>query len=541
MSLSTELLRDARAWRWIRGRWFGSAPNHAGPLAFAAILCALVTGALLLVELAAAPAGSLPMVMIATAACGASLVAAASILRINRPSYGLTIAGVALMGLGTEAGAVMPYGLDAAAILPLAGALLALPEHRGKRLAGMFVLAFVAGMLGEAAAYVHGDLTRVVGVVDWPQSLIESGVMLALVYALVWRVGDSWWETTTNARRALDTQRRLLEINEQLLSTLNPQGVLDLVADSLKTLLAYDNLTIYRIDRAAGLMRPMEARDRFAQLILGTTFPISTGVTGWVVEHAEAQCVNDAHLDARATTIPGTPDEPESLIVVPLLVHGEIVGTLNLGRMGRAESHFTADEFELVRLFAVQASIALQNAEAHRSVWNRAEKDTLTGLLNRGAFDSRLETLGRDETRSCALIMLDLDGFKSYNDRHGHPAGDTVLQAVGQAIDSAIRERDLSFRLGGDEFAILPPRTRAGEAVRIADRIRLAIKTHPIVAGTLAASAGVACYPGHASDKTGLVAAADVALYRAKAAGRDRTEAFGRGPRGAQRRGPAAS
>ncbi len=309
-----------------------------------------------------------------------------------------------------------------------------------------------------------------------------------------------------------------------------------------KPLLAYDNLAIYRVDRSAGVMRPMVARDRFEQLIMGTTFPLDRGVTGWVIEHGEAQCVNDIHLDERAATIPGTPDEPESMIVVPLLVRGEVAGTLNLGRMGKQEAHFSAGEFELARLFAGQASIAIQNAETHRAVWNRAETDSLTGLHNRGSFDANLDRLVESEnTQSCALIMVDLDGFKRYNDRHGHPAGDTVLQAVGRAIDSAVRERDLSFRYGGDEFAILLPRTRVSQAVQIANRVRTAIKAHPIVAGTLTASAGVACAPVHAAEKAALVSAADAALYRAKGAGGDRTEVCGRGPARPRRRRRAAA
>jgi diguanylate cyclase (GGDEF)-like protein len=494
-----------------------------------AIACSLATGFLLSVEAVAAPTAHMAGLLSITAACGATVVAAALLLRVGRWSYGLNIAGIILMLLGTEAGALMPDGLDAAAILPLAGALLTLPEHRGRPLAGMFFLAWVAAMAGESAAYVSGEMNRVAGLVNWPQSVLESAAMLALVYGLVWWVGDRWWSATTSAQHALASQRKLLEINERLQSTLDPQGVLNLIADSLKPILTYDNLTIYRVDREAGVMRPMEARDRFAQLIMGTTFPIDMGVTGWVVEHGEAQCVNDIHLDGRATTIPGTPDEPESLIVVPLIVRGEVAGTLNVGRMGKVEAHFSAGEFELARLFASQASIAIQNAETHRAVWNRAETDALTGLHNRGAFDAQIDALADDRTpQSCALIMLDLDGFKRYNDRHGHPAGDRVLQAVGRAIDSALRDRDLSFRFGGDEFAVLLPRTRVAQASQIAERVRLAIKEHPIVAGTLTASAGVACLSIHAADKSTLLASADAALYRAKATGGDRTEVCGR-------------
>jgi diguanylate cyclase (GGDEF)-like protein len=270
----------------------------------------------------------------------------------------------------------------------------------------------------------------------------------------------------------------------------------------------------------------MVARDRFAGLILRTTFPLDRGVTGWVIAHGEAQCVNDILLDRRAATIPGTPDEPESLIVVPLLVRGQVAGTLNVGRMGKAEAHFSPGDFELVRLFAGQASIAIQNAEIHRAVRNRAETDSLTGLHNRGAFDEVLGALvANPAAQPCALIMVDLDGFKDYNDRYGHQAGDKVLKAVGKAIGSVVRDRDLSFRYGGDEFAILIPRTAIQPAVQVADRIRDAIAELALVsARTLTVSAGVAGHPIEGLTGATLVAAADAALYRAKQLGGNRTE-----------------
>ena len=103
----------------------------------------------------------------------------------------------------------------------------------------------------------------------------------------------------------LASQRRLLEVNERLLSTLEPTGVLDLIADSLKAIVPYDSLTIYRVDRAAGVRRAVVARDRFAELILAHESPLGTGITGWVIDHGEAVLANDAHLDPRSVQVPG--------------------------------------------------------------------------------------------------------------------------------------------------------------------------------------------------------------------------------------------
>lgn len=320
----------------------------------------------------------------------------------------------------------------------------------------------------------------------------------------------------------LESQRRLLEVNERLLSTLDPGGILEMVADSLKAVVSYDALTIYKIDWAARTRRAVVARDRFADLILQHESDVDDGLTGWAIRNAEAVLSNDAHLDPRVVQIPGTPDEPESMIVCPLTVGREVVGTLNVSRMGGAEAHFSHDEFELVKLFASQASIALRNAELHGEVVTRAEHDALTGLRNHGAFQREL---GDEVSRAqpFALLMLDLDAFKAYNDTHGHPAGDALLVRIADAMRGTLREGDRIYRYGGDEFAVILPGAGATAAREIADRVRGAVAALTATEGPpVTASVGIATHPGDGITKDEIVSAADRALYLAKPLSRSR-------------------
>ena len=325
----------------------------------------------------------------------------------------------------------------------------------------------------------------------------------------------------------LDGQRRLLEVNERLLSTLEPAGVLDLIADSLKAIVPYDSLTMYRIDRAAGVRRAVVARDRFADLIMAYEGPLGTGISGWVIEHCEAVCANEAHLDPRSVQVPGTPFEPEAMIVVPLLVNGEAIGTLNIGRMGGPEASFSANEFELTQLFAGQASIALQNAEIHGAVRVRAEHDALTGLRNHGSFQRELgEALAEGVTSTISILMLDLDSFKRYNDACGHPAGDSLLAALATVLESTTRDGDCLYRYGGDEFAAILPGADRQAAHEVAERIRHAVGelSEAIGGPRVTISVGVACYPDDGRTKDVLVGVADRALYLAKPVGRSATD-----------------
>ena len=169
-----------------------------------------------------------------------------------------------------------------------------------------------------------------------------------------------------------------------------------MIADSLKVVVSYDALTVYRVDRGAGVRRAVLARDRYAEVILQHEGPIDAGITGWAITTGATVLANDAHLDPRSVQIPGTPEEPESMLVCPLFgAGGDVIGTLNVARMGDDESHFSQDEFELVQLFAGQASIALRNAEAHGAVMTQAEHDALTGLRNHGAFQREVGAADR--------------------------------------------------------------------------------------------------------------------------------------------------
>jgi diguanylate cyclase (GGDEF)-like protein len=154
--------------------------------------------------------------------------------------------------------------------------------------------------------------------------------------------------------------------------------------------------------------------------------------------------------------------------------------------------------------------------------------DHLTGLANRRRFERQLE---REVSRTLrygrpfCLLLLDIDNFKLVNDTYGHEAGDEVIRRLALTLQAGTRGIDLAARIGGEEFAVILPETDFEGGVDVAERLRIAIReTEVAPVGTITASFGVAEFPVCASAGRELLAVADVALYQAKRAGRDRVE-----------------
>jgi diguanylate cyclase (GGDEF)-like protein len=178
-----------------------------------------------------------------------------------------------------------------------------------------------------------------------------------------------------------------------------------------------------------------------------------------------------------------------------------------------------APRLQALRVFANQATTALDAASQYEEMQFLAEHDPLTRLLNRRAFNERLAAEVARSTRyghPLSLVLCDLNGFKALNDSYGHAAGDAALERVGGLLLAAIRTIDDAFRIGGDEFALLLPETSADDAQNVVDRVSSELAHDPATEG-LSASFGVAVSPTDGSNPEALFRSADAAMYDAKA------------------------
>lgn len=217
-----------------------------------------------------------------------------------------------------------------------------------------------------------------------------------------------------------------------------------------------------------------------------------------------------------------------SQLVIPMISEGKLVGLLN------AESPhpnaFSERDERVMSILASSSSMALVNADLHQQMEKLTIVDELTGVFNFRHFRQRLEDEQRRAARygtPLSLIMLDIDWFKTTNDRFGHQIGNVALRQLAQVISSSVRDVDIVARYGGEEFVVILPQTATEETHRIAERMRRKVEQYefgPDAAGRplpLTVSIGISCYPDNGLPEHDLVDSVDQAMYRAKGNGKN--------------------
>jgi diguanylate cyclase (GGDEF)-like protein len=223
----------------------------------------------------------------------------------------------------------------------------------------------------------------------------------------------------------------------------------------------------------------------------------------------------------------GRPEEGGGPLTLRLGTDEDGIGRLLL--YPPRDGSFDEESEQLAHWLAAQASIAIENERLHRTVKRQAITDELTQLANRRRFTETLAVEVRRAERfgdPLALVLADLDDFKLINDQYGHQIGDEVLRRFADVLRENVRDFDLPVRYGGEEFAVLLPETGLDGGEQLARRLQAALKRLrlPEIGGDrppVTASFGVAAFPTARSAEE-LLSAADGALYRAKAAGKDR-------------------
>ncbi|MBD3426372.1 MAG: diguanylate cyclase [Candidatus Omnitrophica bacterium] len=247
----------------------------------------------------------------------------------------------------------------------------------------------------------------------------------------------------------------------------------------------------------------------------------------WVMKNVKSLLVRDIGKDFRFSVENEEAEEDFiSLISKPLIIEGNVMGLLRVD--SPEQSAFGQHELRILDIIGELGAVAMENARLYRQTEELAIRDSLTGLFVRRYFMERMQgelkrtLLGN---RQLALLMIDIDDFKDFNDQHGHIAGDAVLKNIGRILLSKASPGDIVGRYGGEEFVFLSLNSGREEAEQLAEDLRREIEKKPIVLRRekqfVTVSIGVAMFPEDAKLKDDIIWEADKRLYGAKAKGKN--------------------
>lgn len=209
-----------------------------------------------------------------------------------------------------------------------------------------------------------------------------------------------------------------------------------------------------------------------------------------------------------------------TLLMLPLVLRGETIGLMEV--IDTADREFDPADVDFCQALCNVVAPAVQNAMLYAEMKELAARDKLTGLYNRRLFEEQFDAAVARSQRNgeeLSLLVVDLDGLKRINDLGGHPAGDEALRALADSLVESSRAGDVPCRLGGDEFAIILPGASPEDAIKVAERAQEAL----VQRGPYSFSGGVARAAINLGSSYDLYRSADIAAYRAKAAGGART------------------
>ena len=335
-----------------------------------------------------------------------------------------------------------------------------------------------------------------------------------------------------------DLFRHLHDFSEAVNGTLDASELYRAIVRAIPQVVPADIAALVVLDRATGryLLGAVEGAD---DDYLGSEVRPGEGMAGRAIR--DRALVIDEQFGrpsfAHSVATAGDPAlSPMQAAAMPLAREGAVVGAITVLRHDR-DRPFTQLERDALAMIAEQVALGVANAFLHADVRELAVRDPLTGLFNRRYLDPALEQLMAQRARlpeserpALSVVMYDFDRFSELNNKHGHQAGDTVLRTFGSMLLARRRSSDVVARFGGEEFAMVLYRANLDDAVRIAEQVREQVAGQPVEGPhgeelNVTVSAGCATAGPEAPTAEALLRAADVALYMAKRAGRNRVVA----------------
>jgi diguanylate cyclase (GGDEF)-like protein len=471
--------------------------------------------------------GSPPMVFEGLLAAGLS----AWVWWASRPGAGRDLAArvrliaVAILVCILATGFLTPATAAAAPLGALLAVILALPYVGTVALRQLMVAAFAVAIAVTVlleAGWLPDPLPESV---SGPMHILGVVAGTSTVLLLLWHYRGQLAASSREMGRMMDLSRDLAQ-------TLDPLQVGERLARHLTEATAADDCTISSYDAGSGRVvtfasYPAENAQQYEPSYDLDDFPL----TCRVLERREVVSlhVDDPDVDAaEARLLRG--EGKRALLMVPLVARGETIGLVEITRDGE---RFDVDAETVAWSVASEAAMTLENARLYQELRHQAFHDGLTRLPNRALFNDRLRHALARSMRTgdpLAVLFIDIDAFKTVNDRFGHERGDQLLRTVADRLRGCVRESDTAARMGGDEFAVILEDLGNPFEAEVVSRRILAAMAAPVRLGDAEVSSGVSigiCHSGREGETAEtMVRDADFAMYRAKSLGKGRAEVF---------------
>jgi diguanylate cyclase (GGDEF)-like protein len=309
------------------------------------------------------------------------------------------------------------------------------------------------------------------------------------------------------------------------------------IVSNSKELLRSERASLMVLDETANALVLKAASGLATDVTAVDPVRVGEGVSGEVINTGKAALVSDVRIAGRKPAPPERLYKTNSFISYPIMIGERKVGVLNVTDKTSGASYDEVD-LSLLEMIGPQLALALERAEWQERATEfqlRSITDQLTGLPNLRYLQERLpEELNRSKRYDypMSFLMIDIDDFKTYNDKNGHIAGNLALQITAHSLKDALRSADVALRYGGEEFCILLPQTGLVEAKAIAERIREHVsmtrfphgETQPL--GRVTISVGVSTFSKNIDTYDKIIAAADRALYESKSMGKNRVQFY---------------
>ncbi|MBL8090833.1 MAG: diguanylate cyclase [Anaerolineales bacterium] len=355
------------------------------------------------------------------------------------------------------------------------------------------------------------------------------------------------------AQEALTDLVERLKILHQAVSDVNAsldvERVCQVVYETVIKVMSCDDFVVDGYDSKTNEIIPIFAIEHPGRRVYTKKYFADHGLAGEIVRTKKPILFNsiqemnqsDIHFEFYGSQVDDDPTE--SILAVPMMLHGQIYGMISA--QSYQQNVYNHDDQYLLEMLASHVAIAIENARLFDSVQQAAYTDALTSTLNRRRF-YELSEIEFERTKQSkqplAIVMLDVDDFKKFNDQYGHKVGDFVLMKIAETCKSSLRGNDIFGRLGGEEFALTLPNTKLEYALEIATRLCKLIQQLDCNQAaqhfdkdlfqnnyqlTVTVSIGVAVYDETCKNLDTLIDRADQAMYLAKNSGRNQVHVWG--------------